>query len=135
MGSYFYLAASLRSFAGYSRSARLKKKTRLSASVGKLVLSRRALAGLLVAMIVIMAVSYMALINIRVTKGFEIKALERKLAEIQKSQKQLEQRAAELQSIQNIEQKLDMSGFVPTTNVSYIKTGDYALGNPASPTP
>jgi len=129
------LAACLRHGGHTSRTERIKKRARLRASAGKLVLSRHALVFSLLAMIGLMCFSYVALINTRVTKGFEIKALEQRLAELQKGQKQLQQQAAELQSIQNIEQKLDLSGFIPTTNVTYLRSGDYALAERQSDTP
>lgn len=86
-------------------------------------------------MIALMCVAYLVLINIRMTKGFEIKELEQRLSEAEKTQKQLEARVADLQSIQSIEDKLDISGFVPTTNVSYLKAGDYALVSVPDATP
>lgn len=135
MGSHFHLVARLRRLAAPSRSERVKRKAYLRASAGKLVLGRKALSYSLIAMVAMMAFAYMALINIRVTKGFEIKDLEVRLTELQKSQRLLERQAAELQSIQNIEQKVNMSNFVPTTNVSYLKPVDYAINSQAQSTP
>lgn len=135
MGNHFHLVANLRFFAGQSRAERVKKRHKPFVSSGRLVLGHKALTLSLLAMVILLGVSYLALINVRVTKGFEIKTLALRLAEAEAIQTQLQLKASELQSIQAIEQKLDTSGFVPITNVSYLQANDYAVGSPAVATP
>lgn len=91
------------------------------ASVGRLVLGQRTLAMTLLILFCCVSFLYLMLVNARETKGFEIKSLENSISELQKSQRQLEYEAADLQSIQHIQKEMNMSEFVPTTNVSYLK--------------
>ncbi len=91
-----------------------------------LALSRRALAMILFAIVGVSAGLYIYLVNVRVTKGFEIKSLEKRIAELAKEQKSLQRQAAELQSMQTIEQHIDLNQFIPAQSVSYIQESGVA---------
>lgn len=136
MGNCFRFAVQTQKSHVPSRSERVRRRGRLRASAGRLVLGQKFLTVTLLALTVFISLSYLALINIRVTKGFEIKALEKRYAELEKNQKVLQSQAAELQSIQNIQQKINMSDYTPVTSVSYLKAGEYAINVVgAQPTP
>ena len=98
-----------------------------SSQTGKLVLSQKTLTVTLIVMLVLGGIFHLMLINSRVTKNFKIDELYQRLSELQKSNAQLERKAADLQSIHNIQQRLDLSYYVPTTDVSYLNEQDYAL--------
>lgn len=102
-------------------------------SAGTLVLSQRVLASTLVVLLVAVTAFYLMLVNVRVTKGFEIRDLETKIAQLQKDQKQLELETADLQSINNIEKKVDLGAFVPAANVQYLKDSSFAVTSAPAP--
>lgn len=135
MGTYFRLAAALHKRACGVSCPRSKRKLRLRASDGRLVLGIKSLSLTVLAMLIVVSISFVALVNIRVTKGFEINDLEIKIAELEKNNDLLSRRAADYQSIQNIQQRVDLNNFVPTTNVSYLKPADYAFGSESGATP
>jgi cell division protein FtsL len=135
MGTYFRLATALHKRVCGVSYLRSKRKLRLRASDGRLVLGVKSLSLTVLAMLVIVSVSFVALVNIRVTKGFEINDLEIKIAELEKNNDSLSRRVADYQSIQNIQQRVDLKNFVPTTNVSYLKPADYAFGTESGSTP
>lgn len=121
----------------YSKSKchKHRRRSRWGASSGKLVLGQRALSITLMAVIMVGAISYLALINSRVSKAFEIESLQEQLTDLRKVNKFLEQEAAELQSIQKIQDKVNLDEFIPTTEVSYIAEQDYAFFEMAESTP
>lgn len=127
MGNCFRLVCNLRKIPHSSRYQRLKVRKMAAASAGKLVLGQKALSITFIALLLVMGFSYLMLINDRATKGFEIKSLEKKIAELQKTQKQLQLDAADLQSIQNIQQRMNLENFVPVANISYLKNTGMAL--------
>lgn len=108
-------------------SRRQSRSRRWSASAGQLVLGQRALAVTLVVLTGALVFLYLMMVNVRVTRGFAIQDLESRLSDLQKSQKQLERQAAELQSIQNIQAKVNMGNFIPTTDISYVNDSGFAL--------
>lgn len=126
MGNYFRLCVNAKNFSRIGKTPRISKQRKLRASSGKLVLSQKALCVSLMAVLVSIVLMYVVQINTSVTKGFEIRDLEKKIAELQKQQKQLQDEAADLQSIQNIEEKINVSNYIPTTNVSYIHESGFA---------
>ena len=60
-------------------------------------------------------------------KTFEIEELQGQLSDMKKINQYLEKEAADLQSIQTIQEKYNLEEFVPTTDVSYIAQQDYAF--------
>lgn len=129
MGNYFRLTVHL----PHKSTRRPQRRARSAfyvGSAGKLVLGQKTIALTLMGMILFLGGLYVMFINIRVTKGYEIKSLESRLAELQKDQKQLELQTADLQSMQRIEQNVDMSRFIPSQDVSYVKDQGFALTSP-----
>lgn len=136
MGNYFHLAAVLKQQRARScRFAPRAGKRRLRASSGHLFLGVKALSYTFLGFLVFFGLSYIILVNIRVTKGFEIRDLENRIIALQQTSEQLQRKAADYQSIQKIQQQVDLSSFVPTTNVNYLKATDYALNSGSSSTP
>jgi cell division protein FtsL len=82
---------------------------------------------LLLILIAILGLSYLFFVNDLGTKGYEINKLEQQLDDLQDSQKQLQLQSSDLQSITRIQQQAQALGFVPATNVTYLKEGSYAL--------
>lgn len=102
-------------------------------STGKLVLSQKALSATLFILIIALGVGYIALVNSRATKGFEIKKLEQTLSELQRQTRELEQKTAERQSIQNLERSVDLTNLVPTGEVTYLIVPGATALNSAPP--
>lgn len=128
MGNCFRLVAEINKFPKtFSRNARLlRTKANVRASAGRIVLGQKALAVMLLLLLGGMCFSYLALVNERVTKGFEIKKLEKQIIELEKSQKILEREAADLQAIQNIEQRLNLENYVLTTEITHLSKPEVA---------
>ena len=82
---------------------------------------------ILVACTLVFGATYLFEINSLSTKGYEIRQLERKIKEMETEQKHLEVQAANLQSINRIQQEAKKLNFVPTGSVTYIKDSDFAL--------
>ncbi|MBI4054171.1 MAG: hypothetical protein HY397_02475 [Candidatus Doudnabacteria bacterium] len=135
MGHYFYITRGIVDRALSLRDERLRRRSRIRASAGKVTVSQKTLSLSLIAMLAIFSFLYLTLVNIRATKGFEIKRLEKRIVDLENSRSALERTAAELQSINQIEQRVNLSDFVPTTNVSYLNPTDYALVNEPGQTP
>lgn len=127
MGNNFSLARSYLKLYRPSRQSRVNGRAGVNSSPGQLVLSQKALALTLAVILGMTAFSYLMLVNGRVSKGFEIQILEKKLAELQKNQRTLERESADLQSIQNIEQKVNLADYTPTLNIQYLPDAEMAL--------
>lgn len=63
---------------------------------------------------------YLAQANTIATKGYEIRELEEKLATLKEKNKKLELKAAELQSVKNIEEGVKHLNMVPIDKVIYL---------------
>lgn len=104
-----------------------RSRKRYTASAGKLVLGRTTLSVSMMLFIAVLGVAYLALVNARATRGFEIKELEKRVVDLQKRQSDLERQAADMQNIQNIQSQLDLSQYVPTTEVRHLTGQGFAL--------
>ena len=112
----------------YSKRTPVKRgRTKWGSSSGKLVLGQKSLTITLLALLFAGVFFHLMLINSRVSKTFQVEELSQKMVELQKIQAYLEREAADLQSIQSIQEKLNVSEFIPTTDVSYLSEQDYAL--------
>lgn len=80
---------------------------------------RRWTAGL-TCLIVFVGILYLGQINVMATKGYELKALEVKKAELMKANKDLEVKVAEAQASENLLKRIDELQLVRVSNVSYI---------------
>jgi hypothetical protein len=72
------------------------------------------------ALVIVFGVMYLGQINSMATRGYELKALELKRAELSKANKELEVKAAQAQSTENILSKIEALNLVKVSNVSYI---------------
>jgi hypothetical protein len=77
--------------------------------------------------IMALGMTYLLQINALGTKGYRIEALEKKIDQLQASQKQLEVQSSGLKSITRIQTEAQARNFVPAVGVNYIKDGDFAL--------
>jgi|SRR3989344_5047627 len=135
MGIYFNLARrTVELSSNYQKKRQSSRKFLNSPSTGKLVLSQKALSATLLILIIILGVGYITLVNARATKGFEIKKLEQSLTELQRQTRELEKKTTERQSIQNLEQSVNITNLVPTGEVTYLSIpGVTALKSSPSP--
>lgn len=81
------------------------------------------------ALIVIFGGVYLVQVNDTSTKGYEIKTLERRLAEVRDANKRLELETGSLQSIQRIEGTVKTLNLVPSGKVFYVGENGYAYQN------
>jgi hypothetical protein len=66
------------------------------------------------------AVSYLYYMNQTATGGFDIKGMENRIEQLNKDNKQLEVKAAAIQSLSVIEQTSAQAGMVATTKIEYL---------------
>lgn len=111
----------------FNARKKISKRTLHNAQTGKLVLSQKTLTVTLLGMLVLSGVFYLMLVNSRVSKSFKIDELSQKATQLKRENTQLETKAANLQSIQNIQKSLNLENYVPTTDVSYLNEQDYAV--------
>lgn len=86
----------------------------------KIDLSQNGLKILLFILIVFVGLSYLYYINQTATGGFDIKGVENQIEDIKKDNKQLQVRAAEMQSLSNIEAASGEMQMVATTSIEYL---------------
>jgi len=94
---------------------------------GKISVSNSVLNISVLASIGILGLVYLFTINSMGTKGYEIKKLESQMETLQEQQKNLMLQTSNLQSIDRIQEQATKLNFVPTNNVSYLRTADFAL--------
>lgn len=75
---------------------------------------------LLLGLVVAAGFSYLYLINLTATGGFNIKGAENEIEQLLKDNKELELRAAELQSLVTIEAASASLDLVATTQIEYL---------------
>ena len=77
--------------------------------------------GLFVA-VVMVGVGYVASVNSASTLGYEIRGLEKEIASLRVMNEQVEYQVAELQSVDNVTNKVQMLGMVPVDGTTYLTT-------------
>jgi len=75
----------------------------------------------------IICIIYLGVINISAVKGYEIRKVETKIAELKKENKKLQIQVAELNSSYNIKNKADDLDMVKTEDVVYISESEQAV--------
>ncbi len=75
----------------------------------------------------LLSLFYLAQANQTATKGYEIRALEDQLETLREEQKKLELKAAELQSVRNVEEGSRQLNMVPVEKVVYLTPGGSAV--------
>lgn len=78
-------------------------------------------------LLVVFGILYLGQINAMATRGYELKALEMKKAELMKIQKELEVKVAETQSTENILKRIEALQLVKVTNISYISASSTSV--------
>lgn len=76
-----------------------------------------ALFGLLVA---VFGAGYLMQVNAASSKGYEIRALERRISELKEETERVELKVAQEQSVQAVEAKVREMGMVPTPKLDYL---------------
>lgn len=71
----------------------------------------------------LLSLFYLAQANQTATKGYEIRTLEEQLEALKAEQKKLELKAAELQSVRNVEEGSRQLNMVPIEKVVYLAPG------------
>jgi len=79
------------------------------------------LNGVILAMIVVVGVSYLVEVNRATTKGYKIRDLERQIQGLEESAQKVEMEIAELQSLDSIEERVEKLGMVPVDRIEYVK--------------
>lgn len=122
MGKYFALSLALPQEEKIKTKRKFSKKTlkhfkRLNFSLA---------AGSLV---VILAGVYLFQVSTLSTKGYEIRQLELQLNELKEANQRLELEAAGLQSIQSIDEEIQLLNLIPSGTVKHITGSDYAYSD------
>lgn len=78
----------------------------------------------IIGMAILMGFTYLVQVNKVSTTGFEIQELEQRAAELKKENTKLELEAARLESLANIEQKVQELNLVSTEKVDYLEIRD-----------
>ncbi|GEM_PF-3393150 len=83
-------------------------------------LGRGAALAVFGALVVAFGAGYLMQINAASTKGYEIRALEREIAELKEESERIELKVAQEQSVRQVEEKVKSMGMVPTPSVDYV---------------
>lgn len=83
----------------------------------------RVVTGTLVAVAGALAVFYVIELNSLSRRGFEVRAFEQRIQNLQQEQQKLSLRLAELQSMTRMEERVQSLGLVPADQVQYLKIG------------
>lgn len=102
------------------RQAQHKQQQFAESVAHRLHLSQMPLQMILFAVIIFAALSYLFYINQTATGGFDIKGIEQRITQLEKDNKKLEVRVAELQSLTNIERASTDLNFVAISQVDYL---------------
>jgi len=127
MGHRFIITRKKLKSSRRSYSRRRIRRAAWHASAGKIVLGRKVLSYSIISLLLVMGISYLVLINSRVSKAFEVEKMEKKITVLKKQNQNLQQKVAEMQSIQNIQDGTNETGLVPAGSVVYIGAEDYAV--------
>ncbi len=102
------------------RQAQHKQQKFAESVADRLHLSQAPLQLILFAVIIFAALSYLFYINQTATGGFDIKGIEQNITQLEKANKKLEVRVAELQSLSSIEQASADLNLVATSHIEYL---------------
>jgi energy-coupling factor transporter transmembrane protein EcfT len=75
----------------------------------------------------ILVITYIFIANNLATMNLSIRKLNSQIADLEATHKQLDLQNSSLQSMASIQQVSQQLNFVPVTNVSYIKSDNFAL--------
>jgi len=114
-----------------SKFFQLSKKP--SAKIGRQLrsmsvkLNYRALQIILAVLVVFFGLGYLIQVNSLATKGYQIKELENKIAELKQEKSDLELEALSLQSMGSVKERLAQSGMVAAGGSDYLAPTPVAL--------
>jgi cell division protein FtsB len=104
---------------------------RLPVPVGRKIseAGRMTWGALLIAALVACAGIYMYQINVSASKGFEMRALERKLERLRDTVSALETQASQMQTMKAVEARVKELGYVPVERLEFmdVSRSEYAL--------
>jgi len=80
----------------------------------------RSLNILILVVTVSLFVGYLAMNNQAAANGFAIKAIEKRIAELEERRRQLDLEVLDRQSMSNVEAQVKGLGFVPVNNIDYL---------------
>lgn len=72
---------------------------------------------------VLLGLMYIWQVNMSATAGFEMRALESSIDELQSESQRLDVKIAELQSIESVTTRMDMLGLRPVQRIEYLVPG------------
>ena len=110
MGKHFALTLQLPKYRAERKNSHVNSLA-LNANYGIIVLAVAAL----------MIVGYLIEVNSFSTKGYEISTLQKKVEQLKEDQRQLEVQAAQLQSLQRIQDDPAVQNMVPVSKISYVQ--------------
>ncbi|MFA6382645.1 MAG: hypothetical protein WCX08_05265 [Candidatus Buchananbacteria bacterium] len=115
-----------------SKFFRLAKKPARESSRSKkrfsfVKISSQDLKVMLVTLIAVAGISYLIQINSLATKGYQIKELENRVAELSQENSDLQLDALSLQSMGAVKEKVDKLGLVASGKADYLQTTPVAL--------
>lgn len=82
---------------------------------------------MLLGAVIFLGFGYLFMVNSLGTKGYEIRRVEQKIANLEAEKNSLQLDASDLQSIDKIQSHAEKLNLVPSTNVTYIKDANFAL--------
>ena len=115
MGRYFSLALDLPGAASRSKP-KVRSKMKLRADFGFWI----------ALMLVVVGVFYLLEVNSLSTQGYELKRLDKTLAETRTEHDKLEMEAASLKSIQNVDAEIKNLNLVPSSGMKYLPTDGFS---------
>ncbi|MDD5251913.1 MAG: hypothetical protein PHT12_04755 [Patescibacteria group bacterium] len=82
---------------------------------------------LLIILTALLFVGYIAVNNSAAEDGFKVRALEKRMAELQNQKRQLDMDMLNRQAMETVEARAQELGFVPVSQVDYLTTGQGAV--------
>jgi len=89
-----------------------------------LFFNRKMVISLMTLATLILGFFYLTQTNLTATKGYQIKSLEKELAQLQEDNKKLNLDYVSLQSIDNVRKEAEKLKLVPTTEIESLTLGD-----------
>lgn len=109
-------------FLTLSKSGDIQRGKRKKAIRGKIKIGPVTLCFVTIILLCLISLFYLTQANQIATKGYEIKDLEDRLDNLKEENRGLELRAAELQSVRNVEEGVKKLNMVPLQKVVYISS-------------
>lgn len=105
----------------FSGIAHIERKNKNKSRVREFILNPVNLNIGLIVLIAAVGFMYLMEVNQATTKGYKMRDLEKKISSIEEVNRKLELQITDLQSLNNVKQRVDDLGMVPSDKVKYIK--------------